>query len=879
MRAGRVIGSRIAAMFRRRRLDRELAEEFRTHLEMAAEEHRRRGVSQDEARQAALRDFGGVTQVHEAVREREGLLWVENLRRDVGYTLRQMRKSPGFAAVVVLTLALGIGATTAMFTLVYSTLMRALPYPGAERILALHDARTRGVSTGGLMGVPRFFDVEARSQSFESLGFFFFDQATMVAGNRLPMAIQAAGTNAGFWSVLGVPPLLGRTYTAGDDRGDAPETAVLSYAGWRKLFNGDPGVLHQQIRLDGRAVTIVGVMPPGVEMPSGIDLWHDAQFQQADWTKYRGEGTRFINVFGRTRPGVTLAMAQADLTRIGEQLQREHPDTDGVWSLTTTTLRENRYGQLRPALLVLMGASGLLLLIACINVANLLLSRATARQREVALRRALGASAGRMTAQFLTESAVLGAMGGAAGIAAAFALVRGVAAKLPGRLGVPGTILMNWPVVVVALVVALGTGIVFGIAPVMESRRVELQTTMKQGEARLGGSGHRLRSVLVSVQVGLSLILLVGASLLAESLWHLVKNPLGFAPDHLLTFSVVLPWDTKPAEVRNFFGDVQRRLETLPGVTTVGQINALPTVDWHLRSNFDADWMPRIENQPPINAEDRSIGGNFVGSLGVALLAGRVFTDHDSQVTNAPVLVSEELVREYSAGGNPLGRHLLINGAPHEIVGVIANLRGTAGSMASAPGPVVYWPADQPQESARHRFFVVRAQNVPQQLVQAIAEQVHAVGPQQAIGNVATMDELLDKAVAQPRLNMAVVASFAGIALLLACVGIYGVVAYFVAQRTREIGVRMALGATRSEIGLLFVRRAVMPAAVGLGVGVCVSLGVTQLLRSQLYGVRPNDPVVYAASVAALLIPVVIATLRPALAAAAVDPVKALRAE
>ncbi len=875
----RAIMSRFLALFHRRALGRELDEELRSHLEMAEEENRRRGMSEDEARNRAMRDFGGVTQVRETVRMREGVPFIENLRRDVGYGLRQMRKSPGFAAVVVLTLALGIGATTAIFTLVYSTLLRSLPFPQADRILAIQDVRLQGQSTGGLVGVPRFYDVQARNRSFESLSFFFFDQSTMIAGSNLPVAVQAAGTNPGFWDVLGVRPSLGRTYDARDDQPKMPETAVLSYAGWQKLFGGDPGVINRQITLDQRAVTIIGVMPRGFDTPSGIDLWHDAQFDPAEWVKYRGEGTRFINVFARLRPGVTLKMSREDLQRIGEQLRREHPDSDGAWQFTSETLREDRYGEMRPAMVVLMVASALLLLIACINVANLLLSRAATRQREVALRRALGASAGRMTMQFLAESTVLGVVGGGIGVAAAFALERGIAAKLPGRLGVPGTVEMNWPVVWFALAVAVGTGIAFGIAPAIETRRVELNMAMKRGEARLGGSGHGLRSALVSVQVGMSLILLVGASLLAESLWHLVKNPLGFAPEHLLTFSVVLPWDTKEAAARNFFANVQQRIETLPGVEAVGQISALPTVDWHFRSNFDADWLPRTAGQPAINAEDRSIGGNFLGAMGTPLLAGRALNEQDSLMKNAPILVNQELVRRYLPSGNPLGRHLLVEGAPHEIVGVIGNLRGTAGAIASPAGPEVYWPADGINGVVTGRYFVVRSQSPPEQLVRAAREQVHAVDPQQAIGNIATMDELLDKAVAQPRLNMAVVASFAGIALLLACVGIYGVVAYFVAQRTQEIGVRMALGAARREIALLFVWRALVPAAVGLAAGTCVSLGLTQLLRGQLYGVTPNDPLVYTMSIAALLAPVLVATLRPALAAASVNPVDALRTE
>lgn len=874
----RTILSRCAALFRRRKLDRELDDELRSHLEMAAEENQRRGMNADQARHAALREFGGVTQIRESVRLREGWPAIENLRRDILYALRQMRKRPGFTAVVVLTLALGIGATTAMFTLVYSTLLRPLPYPQADRILSLHDARLHGASTGGLMSVPRFFDLKERNQSFTSLGFFFFDQATLIDGTHLPVAVQAAGVNADFWRVLETAPLLGRTFTAADDAKNAPETVVLSFAGWQKIFGGDPSVIQRQISLDRGAATIIGVMPPDFSVPGGIDLWHSARFAAGDWSTYRGEGTRFINVVARLRPGVTAAMAQGDLARIGAQLRREHADSDGMWQFSGETLRENRYGAIRPALIVLLLASALLLVIACINVANLLLSRATARQREVALRRALGASAGRVVAQFFTESLLLALVGGGLGVLAAWGLIHSAIAHLPGRLGAPGTVEMQWPVIAFAFAVAAVTGIAFGIAPAREGRRVELHTTLKQGEARIGGSGHRLRNGLIALQVGLSLMLVVGASLLAESLWHLLRNPLGFRPDHVLTFYVGLPWDTKEPQLRNFFDSLQERLEHLPGVAAVGQMDALPTVDWHLRSNFDADWLPRIANKPAINAEDRNIGGNFLGAMGVPLLAGRTFTDQDSRVKQIPILVNEALVRAYLPGGNPLGRHLIVGGDPHEIVGVLANIRGTAGEIAAPPGPEVYWPADGDQ-GVTHRSFVIRSAIAPDALIPMVRHAVHAIDPSVAIGEPATMDALLDKSVAQPRLNMAVVASFAGIALVLACVGIYGVVAFFVAQRTQEIGVRMALGASRQEIGLLFMRRALTTAAVGLVGGTVAALALTRLIESQLYGVKADDPLIYAVSVLALLLPVVLATLQPAWRAASVNPVEALRSE
>jgi putative ABC transport system permease protein len=793
--------------------DRELDAELRSHVEMATEENRRRGMPEEEARRQALRSFGGVTQVRERFREHEGLPLVENLRRDVLYALRQMRKSPGFAVVVIVMLALGIGATTAIFTVVYSTLVRSLPYPGADRIVAIHDTRIEGRSTGGLMSGPRFFDIQERSRSFESLAFFFFDAATLIEGRQMPVSVKAAGANAGIWEVLGTAPMLGRTFHAADDVPHAPETAVLSYAAWQKIFGADRGVIGRAVTLDGRTATVVGVMPKDFSGPGGVDLWYAAQWIPGNWGNYRGEGLRFINVFGRLRSGVSLDQARSDLARVGEQLQREYPQTDGPWRFTTETLREDRYGNLRPALVALLIASVLLLSIACINVANLLLSRATARRREVALRRALGASAGRVAAQFLTESVMLALAGGTVGIAAAVALVRACASRLPGTLSRPGTLHPDWRVIGAASLVSLLTGLAFGLAPVLESRRVDLQAAR----------------------------------------------------------------NVKPERVRNFYDDVQQRIGSLPGVLYAGQIDAPPMTDWHLRSNYDADWLPQISGQPAMNAETRNIAGDLPAALGTPLLAGRSFTPEDQVAALPPVLVNQALVREFLPKGNPVGHHLLINGQAHEIVGVLANIRGTAGSIATEPGPEVYWPANA--NGVTHRYFVLRTQVAPEQLVDSIRRQVYLADPQQSIGGVETMDQLLDDAVAQPRLDMAVVASFAGIALILACVGIYGVVAYFVVQRTQEIGVRMALGATRGGIALLFVRRALTPALAGAVAGTAAALGMAQLLRSQLYGIRSTDARVYAASAAILLVPVTLATLRPALRAARVDPAQMLRSE
>jgi putative ABC transport system permease protein len=856
----------------------DLERELQSDLELEEEEQQERGLPPEEARYAARRAFGNTTLIQEQTHDAWGGAPFEWLLQDVRYAFRQLRRSPGLAAAIVGTLTLGVGTTTAIFILLNSTLLRRLPYPDGDRILRIHDVRLQGRSNGGLVAVPRFFDLSTRSKSFESTGFFYFDDTTLIAGKQLPVSIRGAGANAGFWKVFGVRPLLGRVFDARDDQPHMPEVAVLSYAAWQHLFAGDADVIGRQVTIEQKSTTIVGVMPQDFRVPSGIDLWRPAQFSPGDWT-WREEGSRFINVAARLAPGGSLAQAQADLHRIDEQLQREHPRTDGLWQFGAQSLRDDLYGELRPALLVLLLASGLLLLVACINVANLLLARATAREREVALRRALGASEFRIRLQFLTESTMLALLGGGAGLGVTFALVRTAAAKLPGRLGTPGTVEMNWPVVWFAFALAVAAGIVFGLAPALGSHARALSIVLKQGGSRIGSAaGHGVRSAFLSVQVGVSLVLLVGASLLGESLWNLLKSPLGFVPENVLTFRIVLPWNAGAAPIRDFYGNVQRRIEELPGVIAVGQTSALPTEDWHARGGFDSDWLPRTGRHDSINAEVRSISGNFLRALSIPLLAGRELRPSDALANNMPVLINRTFAQQYLPSGNPIGRHLSDDTGSFEIVGVIGDVRGTAGSIANKVGAEIYFPADGGHPNMR-RSFIVRSQLPPEQLISSVRTEVHKVDPQQAIASVASMNELLGTSVALPRLNMAIITSFSVIALLLACVGIYGVVAWSVAQRVQEIGVRMALGATRSKILLLFMRRAANATAIGIVGGTCAALLLTRFLRGELYGVAADDPRVYIISILALLVPVLISTLRPALHAASVSPVDALRAE
>jgi putative ABC transport system permease protein len=731
----------------------------------------------------------------------------------------------------------------------------------------------QGPSTGGLVSVARFFDLQALSKSFDSLAYYYFDHPTLVTGSSPPAPLIGTGVSGRFWTTIGLQPALGRVFTEKDDQFNAPQVAVVSYALWQRIFGGDPNVINRQVTLDGKAATIVGVMPPHSEYPSMTEVWTPSHFDPAKWT-YRGEGTRFVNVLGRLKQDVSLPSAQADIRSIGERLRTEHPDSDANWQFGSASLRDHLYGGLRPALLILAAGSGVLLLIACINVANLLLSRGSVRAREVLLRRALGASPRRILAQFVTENTLLALLGGGIGLLATFVLLHFLGASLPGRLGRGGT-QISWPIAVFTFTLSVLTGILFGSIPALQARRPDLNTNLKRGDTRVGGAaGNHIRTAFISIEVGLSLILVVGASLLAESLWNLINSPLGFQPDHVLTFKVELPWNGNSTAIQTFFDELQRRIESLPGVIAVGQISALPTVDWHLRSNFDVDWKQRTERGDAVNVEDRAIGGDYLKAMGIPLLAGRNFTKADASSKQPRAFVNEQFARQYLPGGNLIGRHLINRITQFEIIGVIGNVRGTAGSVAAPAGPELYFLAD-PDDPGRS--FAVRCSVPPEELVRSIRKQVHEIDSTQAIRDVATLNQRLGDSVAQPRFNMGLLTSFAGIALILACVGIYGVVSHSVTQRSIEIGVRMALGATRRQILIVFVRQAFSAALAGLAVGGACAIFLTRLLSSELYGVPPNHPLTFIASSLLLLIPTFIASFVPAARGASANPVDALR--
>ena len=864
---------RMAMLFGRDRFRSELEEEMAFHRAQTEQQFVADGASAETARHAAKRQFGNETRLREQSHEAIGFRF-ESIGQDVRYAVRQMMRAPGFTLAVVLTLALGIGANTAIFSAVEATLLRPLPYPDAERIVNITDQRIQGVSTGGLVTVPRYFDLKARSRAFESVTGFYFEKPTLVAGKGLPRQVNAVRATSDFWRVLSMPAMLGRVYNAEDDRQGAPEVVVVSYATWQDYLGADADVIGKVVEIDRKPMTVIGVMAKDFHYPSrdagGAEVWIPPHLNLKDWKSYRGEGVRFMRIAARVRPETTVRAAESEMETINAQLAGEYPQTDGPWRMRGESLKDQFYGNLRPALTVLLVASAALLLIACLNVGNLLLSRATARGHEVAVRRALGASRGRLARQWLTESLLLALMGGGMGLGSAYGLLRFAATRLPASMGMNG-VAVNWPVAGFAFIVSLVAGVLFGLAPVFDRNLGKIDFELKNGSTRTSSHGsNRARRAFIGAQVGLSLVLLATSCLLTKSLWRLMHAPLGFAPDHVATFKLQLPWQTSAVATDRFFAEIQSGLESLPGVIAVGQINQMPTEDWHARLPFDVDWRPRTEKKDAVTAEVRNMDGNYLEAMEIPLKAGRPLKTGEANA----VLVNDEFVRRYLPDGNPVGRHM-VGGDTVQIVGVIGNVRGTSGSLSAKVEPEVYYPAS----GVVVRSFAVRTVMEPAQLAMAIQKVVHRADPQQAAGSIRTLDAMVNANTAQPRLNMALMASFAAIALALACVGIYGVVAYAVAQRRREIGVRMALGASRGQISGMFLKQTLAAALVGMVCGGAATLLVTRLIRSQLYGVEPNDPATLGVAVLLLLAPVFLASLRPALRAAKVDPAEALRAE
>ncbi|HEX6105853.1 MAG TPA: ABC transporter permease [Gemmatimonadales bacterium] len=814
---------------------------------------------------------------------------MDTLLQDLRYSLRRLAKSPAFSAIVVLTLALGIGANTAIFSAVNAILLRPLPYGDPERLVTIEHLYP-SLDLEAPVSPPGFRDYAARGRAFESMA-VETGWAANLTGTGEPVRLQGSRVTGRFFSTLGVPALVGRTLQPGEDSPGRDRVAVLSHGLWQRRFGADPGVLGRTLSLNGESYEVVGVMPRDFRdfFDRNVELWAPLVLR-TDQLADQQRTHEFLNLVARMREGVALADAQSEMRSLAEQLKREYSDfyPEG-WSLGVTRLSDEATSNIRPALLVLLGAVGFVLLIACANVANLLLSRAAARGREIAVRSALGASRDRLVRQLLTESALLALAGGVVGLVLAYWGVRSLTAINAGNLPRAEEIRVDGVVALFTLGVSLVAGLLFGLAPALHAARPDLQATLKEGaRGAAGDRGSRaVRRTLVVAQTALALTLLTGAGLLIRSFARLQGVDPGFVAENLLTFNLALPPAryATGAEQAALFNRVFPALAAVPGVHAAGGTTVMPFGGSWATASFEIEGHQVPENQPGPWGDVRIVSPGFLETLRVPILRGRLLTEQDREGAPPVAVIDEEFVRRYWPNENPIGKRFTFgppDGAADttarewiEIVGVVGHTKHE-GLDADARLQLYLSYRQMP---VPFMAVAVRTAGAPERYLNGLRQALRGIDPDLPISNVRTMDELISLSVGQRRLSMMLLSLFSGIALLLASIGIYGVMSYSVTQRSRELGVRIALGAGRADVLRLVLGQGMTLAALGIVIGVGAAFGLTRLIRSQLFGVPASDPVTFLSVALILGCTALAANLLPALRAMRVDPAVVLRDE
>ena len=818
---------------------------------------------------------------------------METLFQDLRYAFRMLLKRPGFTAVAVLALALGIGANSAIFSVVNGVVLRRLPYKDPDRLMMVWSRRPLLQALAGSQEFPvsaaDFTDWRDQNQVFEQIA-AFHSQPFNITGAGEPEFLGGVRASANLFSLLGVEAKLGRTFLAEEDQPGAGRVVLISHGLWERRFGSDPQIIGQKLTLNDEPYTAVGVMPRGFQFPRKGEMPAGYQFpRQADlytplaWTpdQIGNRGRNFLAVIARLKPEVRVAQASADMDAIAQRLKQQYPQFNSNKEAFIVPLHQQVVGRVRTALLVLLGAVGFVLVIACANVANLLLARAASRQKEIAIRTALGASRSRVVRQLLTESVLLSLAGGTLGLLLSMWGVDLLLAISPANLPRVDAISVDGRVLGFTLAVSLLTGIIFGLVPAVQASKPDVNEALKEG-GRASSVGHnRFRSVLVVSEVALSLVLLIGAGLMIRSFVHLLNSSPGLNPENVLTLDVGLPRTkySAPQQVA-FFQQVIERLRSLPGVQSAGAVYPLPLSGAEEGMGFGIEGRAALAPGEVYNAGPRWVSPDYFNVMGIPLLRGRELTERDGSDTPRVLVINEAMAARYFPDEDPIGKRVAfdqVNNAPNwrEIVGVIGDVKHSA--LDSDPKPEMYFPF--PQFPIFFMTFVVRTSGDPLNLVAAARSEVLAVEKNQPISNVHTMEELLSNSIAQRRFNMLLLSIFAGVALLLATVGIYGVMSYSVAQRTHELGVRMALGAQTSHVLALVVKQGMTLALAGVGIGLAAAFALTRILASLLYGVSATDPLTF--SVIALLLASValLACYLPARRATKVDPIVALRYE
>ena len=808
---------------------------------------------------------------------------MDHLKQDLTYAFRRLYKAPSFTAIAVLTLALGIGANSAIFSVLNGVLLKPLPYPESDRLVAVFQ-----VSEGHhvVMSGPNFVDAALHTNSFENAAASHRTRVVLT-GEGEPVALEAAEVSASLFNVLRVTPLLGRTFNADEDTPGKTNVVVLSYGLWRDRFGAARDVIGRRIKIDGVPRDVIGVMPAGFSYPEGRQAWTPLSYDETFVTTQRGAWQ--YDAIARLKPGATPAQSAAETGAIGKNLARQYPDANAGVDITTLPLHEAIVGDVRSSVLVLFGAVAFVLLIACVNVANLLLARAASRESELAVRTALGAGRGRLIRQLLTECVILATIGGGLGLLIAAWAVSLLTSRYPAGIPRVDAVGVDGTVIAFTFSLAVITGIVFGVFPAVHATR-GLSGALKEGGrgAVTTRGGARTRSALVIAELALALMLLVGAGLLMRSFLRLRSVDPGFHPDHALTFNLTLP-DARYAEDEPrvaFFDQLLPRLEALPGVRAVGAVMGVPLVGMHFEISF------KVEGRPPVPPSDepsmqiRVASPGYFSALGIPLERGRVFTEDDRPGTPQVVVITESAAKQFFPNEDPIGKIITLGWgktdrkgvrrvAGGRIVGIVGDVKDAGLNEPDPPQlymPLRQWPIGW-------MSIVMKTAVPPETLTQSARTAVYAIDPDLPVSNVSTLDHIVARSISQPRFYLLMLGTFAALAVSLAGIGIFGVLSYAVSQRTREIGIRMALGAQERSVVGLIIREAFLLVVAGLACGTVAALFLSQTMTKMLFSIHPTDPVTFVTVAGILGGVAMLAAYLPARRATRVDPIVALRAE
>jgi predicted permease len=874
---------RLLFYVRRDRFDRELEEEMRFHLEMKAGENLAAGLSAEEAPYASRRQFGNQTLLQEVSREMWGFRSLETLGQDIRYGVRMLRTHKGFTAVAVLTLALGIGANSAIFSVVNSVLLRELPYREPERlVMVFTEWEIPQVGTRGMENVftgADFRDLRDQNQCFEQMAAFSARVNFNLTGSGEPESLVGVSGTANLFALLGIAPEHGRAFLPEEDQTGNNRVVILSGGLWQRRFGSDPKIVGQKITLNNQPYVVIGVAPPDFQFPpqnTPADFYIPLALPSEEWNN---RVVHRYSAIARLKSQTPIEQAQAEVVGIARRLEQQYPNQNRYKRVRLVPFHQQVVGKVQTAILALLGAAGFVLLIACVNVANLLLARATARQKEIAIRAALGAGRWRVIRQLLTESLLLAVFAGTLALLLAFWGVELLRMIVPENFPRAEAIGVDIRVFGFTLVVSLLTGIIFGLLPALQGSRTDLNETLKEGgRSSGGGRSNRLGGLFVISEVALALLLLVGAGLMMRSFVRLMNVDPGFDPQNVLAVAIRPPETKyKPEQQAAFFQQLLERVRALPGVRSAGAVFP-PLGLWDNSSGF------RIEGEPPPPPNlsrrivNRVVSPDYFKTLNIQLLKGRVITESDGPNKPPVVVINETMARRYWPNEDPIGTRIISgnDNTWREIVGVVRDVRYNA--LDTAAGEQVYAPFDL-YSGGSYRTLVVRTEGDPLSLLSAVRGEVQAIDKDQPISYIRTMEEMVARSVSQRRFNMLLLAVFAGVALLMAAVGIYGVMSYSVEQRTHEIGLRMALGANTADVLRLLLGQGMKLVVIGVAIGLAAAIAMTRLISSLLFDVRATDPVTYVAIALLLAAVSLLACYIPARRAAKVDPVVALRFE